>query len=530
MKRIISFLLAILLVTPFVTFYVPSADALGAVWVKEFYTDKFGDKTEQFYLTNKSQFKGTYNSDSVSKGKLGAKLIFERDGESLRAYIDLFLKGKDQVKNGTSSSFSYDISVKRSSGSQFTTSGKMAAGDDRIEISDTVDFSTSIQSGDIDIYVEDSNNANINYLFRVKSGNFNDLFNQEILTPYREEKYQEAEKMLEEKKYNDAISAFEALAGYKDSSARAEEIAESQNAEAYAKAEKLLEQKQFDKAAKAFESLGDYRDSATRVDEVYEAEKADSYDKAKALLESGKYDAAYKAFAKLAGYKDVDALLKSDNNLVAAATAAREAKLKPYKMVGNIVNFGAYEQDNNTSNGKEDIEWIVLETKGNQSLLISRYELDCQKYHATHSSVTWESCSLRSWLNSTFLNAAFSSEERKAILETTVDNSIKLNNETASGGNNTTDQIFLLSSSEAEKYFRSDEERICTPTAYAKAQGAVSYHKSECGWWLRTPGYELTDSTEVSDYGYVHVCYVSAPNTAVRPAFWINLDADFFKS
>ena len=31
--------------------------------------------------------------------------------------------------------------------------------------------------------------------------------------------------------------------------------------------------------------------------------------------------------------------------------------------VGDYIKFGAYEQDNNTSNGKEDIEWLVLEVK-----------------------------------------------------------------------------------------------------------------------------------------------------------------------
>ena len=46
--------------------------------------------------------------------------------------------------------------------------------------------------------------------------------------------------------------------------------------------------------------------------------------------------------------------------------------LPVFKTVGSIVTFGAYEQDDDTSNGKEDIEWFVLANEGNRSLLISR--------------------------------------------------------------------------------------------------------------------------------------------------------------
>ena len=90
MKKMISLLLALLLVISCFAFYTPDANALGAVWVKEFYKDKFGDQTDQYYLTNISQFKGTYNSDSVSDGELGANLLFERDDEVLLASITLF--------------------------------------------------------------------------------------------------------------------------------------------------------------------------------------------------------------------------------------------------------------------------------------------------------------------------------------------------------------------------------------------------------------------------------------------------------
>ena len=51
--------------------------------------------------------------------------------------------------------------------------------------------------------------------------------------------------------------------------------------------------------------------------------------------------------------------------------------------VGSIITFGAYEQDNNTRNGKEPIEWQVLEIKGGRALLISKYGLDAKRYNTS---------------------------------------------------------------------------------------------------------------------------------------------------
>lgn len=96
-------------------------------------------------------------------------------------------------------------------------------------------------------------------------------------------------------------------------------------------------------------------------------------------MDAGKYSEAYAAFQQLKGYKDVDQLLTSDENLLVVA-AARE----PYTKVGNIVTYGHYEQDNDTSNGKEVIEWIVLEydEASGKSLLLSRYGLDAHAYQS----------------------------------------------------------------------------------------------------------------------------------------------------
>jgi ABC-type antimicrobial peptide transport system permease subunit len=88
--------------------------------------------------------------------------------------------------------------------------------------------------------------------------------------------------------------------------------------------------------------------------------------------------------------------------------------------IGDIVTFGHYEQDNNQEDGKEKIEWIVLDKKDNKALLISKYALDCQPYHKVREPITWGNCTLRRWLNNAFLHTAFSAKEQSIIPTTMI--------------------------------------------------------------------------------------------------------------
>ena len=85
---------------------------------------------------------------------------------------------------------------------------------------------------------------------------------------------------------------------------------------------------------------------------------------------------------------------------------------------GSLVTFGHYEQDGNTENGPEAIQWTVLDTDGDRVFLLSKYGLDAKQYNVKYTRVTWETCSLRQWLNSTFLNSAFSAKEKQRIILT----------------------------------------------------------------------------------------------------------------
>ena len=201
--------------------------------------------------------------------------------------------------------------------------------------------------------------------------------------------------------------------------------------------------------------------------------------------------------------------------------------------VGDTVTFGTYEQDDNISNGKEDIEWLVLAKEENKIFVISDKALDCKLYDTSYTSVTWETCSLRAWLNNDFFNTAFDAAEKKMIMNTKVSADKNPEYDT-DPGNETTDKLFLLSISEVTEYFDDDESRKCVPTAYAKARGAYTSNRNKtvsgeetCWWWLRSPG-DIQSTVAFINYdGSVYKFGSSAYRNyddAVRPAMWITID------
>ena len=220
--------------------------------------------------------------------------------------------------------------------------------------------------------------------------------------------------------------------------------------------------------------------------------------------------------------------------------------------VGDIVTFGHYEQDNDTDNGKEPIEWRVLDiNEEGQLLLLSDKALDVRPYNTKMIYITWEESTIRSWLNGyeasynrvgkdytaeNFIDAAFTAEEKAKILTSNVP-AHKNPSYSTSPGNPTTDKIFLLSIVEAQTYFATDADRIADATRYAVKKGA--YVKgSETGkysydgtcsdvhclseWWLRSRGAYDEDAEYVQVGGDTYYCGVVSVRHVVRPALWVN--------
>ncbi len=487
----------------------------GPVWVKQYRTDVFGDPTGEYYLTNSQQFTGTYNSATVNNGSFTANIEICAKGGIPSAYVFFYEGGTEPVKNDTQSDIVYNIQIKKTDGNKMTARGVLRSGYDRIEVyaDSTVDLAAALSSiGEISIYFEADDQHFNNYLFKVECGNFGDLYEQEIVIPHKDELYQRAVTLLQNKDYVNAAELFAALGDYKDSAARVAETKEAMKADAYAAAEALLENKDYDGAIAAFAALEDYRDSAARVTETVEAKKAYLYATAEALLENKDFNGALKIFRDLGDYRD-----SSEQYEKIKTSMITDAQ------VGSYVYFGWYEQDN-MANGEELIEWLVLAREENKILVISRYALDSKAYNTNNVDVTWETCSLREWLNNDFLYTAFNDLEQMQIMTTTV-NSDKNPKWDTDPGSITQDKVFLLSITEVNRYFGDDEARKCLPTFYSHANSGLPDGEQACYWWLRSPGFLPAYATYVGSDGIVHENgnNVYLKSIAVRPALWIDL-------
>lgn len=248
------------------------------------------------------------------------------------------------------------------------------------------------------------------------------------------------------------------------------------------------------------------------------------YNNAIALMDAGKHGEAILLFEALEGYKDSANKIEECNINIYGEEVWNKVKSVN---VGDTYRFGSYEQDNNKSNGQEDIEWLVLAKEGTKILVISKEALDRKPYNTSHTEVTWETCTLRKWLNNDFINAAFSADERTMIPTVTV--SADKNPEYSTNpGNATQDQVFLLSITEVNKYFSSDSARQCEPTDFAVANGAyVNSNNGNRWWWLRSPGVYQISAANVRDDGDVSETGggVGDVDGAVRPALWIDLNS-----
>lgn len=357
---------------------------------------------------------------------------------------------------------------------------------------------------------------------------------------------------ITEDEFKAAASKFDNIAGFKDSESLAEQCRE--NCKLKIEEERMAEEKRKKKMIKIAKigtpilcaciaflivlttviipkqklhkamsliDSGDYEAACALLEEVENnaAIASNKYDRAIEFIDSGDYEVAYLLLDGLE-YKDSSEKLQSIKLYYHQILLSKAS-------VGDNIFFGSYEQDGDTSNGKEDIEWLVLAKENKKILVISKYALDCQPYNSSNTDTTWEECSLRAWMNDDFLNNAFSADEQSKIVATNV-SADKNPKYSTDPGNATTDKIFLLSVKEAEKYFSSVSARQCKPTKYAIANGAsVIYNNGNCWWWLRSPGSRQSNAARVNIVGsvYYYGSSVNYDGACVRPALWIDLDS-----
>ncbi len=184
--------------------------------------------------------------------------------------------------------------------------------------------------------------------------------------------------------------------------------------------------------------------------------------------------------------------------------------------VGDTYTFGNY--------GEGDISWIILDIDGDNVMLLSEYAIENKPFNDEWVETSWEDCSVRSWLNSEFIDSAFTEDERAMICDTDVISSANPEFGIQSG-EDTVDKVFLLSVDEFESLVP-EEYRCCLVTDYAWRNNVCRYSPDNyCDWFLRTPG--------TSERVVVYVTYNGAAYTpghdvsfgvsGLRPAMWINI-------
>lgn len=274
----------------------------------------------------------------------------------------------------------------------------------------------------------------------------------------------------------------------------------------YDEALALVESKKYDEAVAIFEELGDYSDSADKIPET-------KYKKAENLVSNKEFDTAIEIFNELGEYPNCKKRIeeiKFDN---------------PYLYeIGEKMQIGNYMQNNSTY--KSPITWAVLAKEDNKILLITDKAIECKQYSESKNKSTWDESSIRTWLNDTFLNEAFTPDEQDKILTTYVSADENPEFDVYQGAS-TQDKIFILSINEAEKYFNSPKERLCEPTDYVLTKKPYISNEDGvnfCSWWLRTHGKFDSSSTYVSSTGYTYEPGdgVNADQYGIRPAMWIS--------
>ena len=257
-------------------------------------------------------------------------------------------------------------------------------------------------------------------------------------------------------------------------------------------------------------------------------------------LSEGTYSFKVKAYVK-----DGGKTVKSAYSSAKKITLSKEKKDGNSKITselaklkkGDTFKFGTFEQDNNTKNGKEAIEWIVLSKTDSEIFAVSKYALDNRAYDEKGEKITWADCTLRKWLNGEFYNSAFSDTEKSLIKTTSLKNNDNPQYGTE-GGQDTKDKIFLLSVEDVtnpaygfSSSYEEDKNRRCIPTIYAESKrvlpdGTTPEYNGRAGdWWLRTPGSFKMTAANVIGAGRVFIdgYSVDFDMGSVRPAMYIKL-------
>ncbi len=179
-------------------------------------------------------------------------------------------------------------------------------------------------------------------------------------------------------------------------------------------------------------------------------------------------------------------------------SGGEDGKLKINAEINDVIVFGKY--------NNEPIHWIVVDKKGNELLLVSRYCLDIRPYNSERKDVAWLDSSLSKWLCGEFYNNAFSDEFKNSVIE-----------------KSDLGKVFVLSSKEAKDSFEYDSWRAALPAKGLAASKGLTENKAVCQW-LRDSGNIANSASYVYFDGSIRSSgyAVDYNEVGVRPAIWIS--------
>lgn len=230
-------------------------------------------------------------------------------------------------------------------------------------------------------------------------------------------------------------------------------------------------------------------------------------------------------------------------------------KERKLAQIGDIIQFGSYEQDNNPKNGTEAIHWYVLDATEDSLTLLSVDILDAMFYSEKQEKTTWETSDMRQWLNETFYYGAFNDTEQASILTSVV---------ITENSSNTEDKVYILSYPEVLEYFGVSSDALMdfssakenafqhlqnleqldsrlfvmgTEAAHANglwswteetSAGYIKFHNIDfseaignSAWWLRTTDKNSPSAYTISANGDVHSAQYVNTTQGVRPVIQI---------
>ena len=161
---------------------------------------------------------------------------------------------------------------------------------------------------------------------------------------------------------------------------------------------------------------------------------------------------------------------------------AKEEKDKYDPAWVDTVFFGYYPQSVKAYDTDDMIEWIVLDKDENkkEATLLSKRVIDNIPFNTESAFVTWETSTIRQWLNHSFFYFSFGRQDRRKVVTSEV-KTVAPEKSSSIGGNDTLDKVYLLSLEEASEYLK-----------YCELVGLGTVYNDNynipMSYWLRTPG------------------------------------------